>query len=275
MKNIGIVPDLNNRPLHYVLENKIMPHDFNIIKGNEEETARRLKRGEVEIAQISPLEYALNPGEYVVIPDICVACENSLQSVLLFFNVGETEFKNVAFNTKNKMAKLLAKVLIFEKYEMEPDFINTDDGVEKLLKQYDAVLSVGDSALIEKQQLPNFFDLGEEWLDFTGLPLITTFWVAKNENIDEKTVDILQKARDVGINYIPDIIKKNPLVNIIGIESINEYFLNNYVYKYKEDYKEGLKKFWEYAFYYAEIEHIPNILFYGTLWRKEIGYRDI
>ncbi|MCK5076004.1 MAG: hypothetical protein KAR38_06490 [Calditrichia bacterium] len=265
MKKIGIIENLFIQPLHYVLENKIMSIDYEVIKGSEEEIAKKLKNREVELAEISPVEYAKNPGEYKVIPDICTAIENFSGDSFLFFNEGKMEFKKMAYATKNKMSRILAKIIINEKFEMEPDIIDEADGqiqIAELLEKYDAVLIDGEAAIIGKQKYKNFFNLGEEWVDFTGLPLVTTFWAAKNENINEKIIDVLQRSRNTGLKYLPEIIKNSSLTAIVGIEELKTNFRNNYFYKFKEEYLEGLKKFWEYAFYYAEIEHVPEIHYF-------------
>ncbi|MCK5076685.1 MAG: hypothetical protein KAR38_09925 [Calditrichia bacterium] len=265
MKKIGIIENLFIQPLHFVLENKIMPIDYETIIGSEEEIAKMLKNREVEIAEISPVEYAKNPGEYKVIPDICTAMKNFSGDSIIFFNEGKMEFKKIAYATKNKMSHILAKIIINEKFEMEPDIIDESDGqkqIAELLEKYDAVLVKGEAAIIGKKKHNSFFDLGEEWVDFTGFPLVTAFWAAKNENINEKIVDILQRSRNAGMKYLPEIIKNTSLTAILGIEEVKTYFRDNYSYEFKKEYLEGLKKFWEYAFYFAEIEHIPEIHYF-------------
>lgn len=69
----------------------------------------------------------------------------------------------------------LLKILLLEKFEIEPEFVVMPPNLDEMLKRADAALVIGDRALQYQTERPNHLDLGEEWTDMTGLPFVYAF----------------------------------------------------------------------------------------------------
>ncbi|NOX88819.1 MAG: menaquinone biosynthesis protein [Calditrichaeota bacterium] len=262
VKNVSIVSYLNTKPLVYGLEKGLVNHDFNLQKDVPSVCAQRLLQGEVEMGLVPSVEYAHSKGAWKIVPDLCIASKKAVKSVALFFNRDIRTINRIALDTSSRTSVALLKILLREKYEIEPEFVVMPPNMEEMLKRADAALIIGDKALHYQAVSPAHIDLGEEWYDLTGLPFVYAFWAGHELSITRNETEAMKKSYEIGAQNIEKISKEYSVGQPQDWEFYYDYLTQNIYYKLGDEEKEGLKEFYHYAFYLGLIDHIPELHFY-------------
>jgi chorismate dehydratase len=164
--------------------------------------ADRLAAGELDVALIPVIEYFRGDG-YSIVPDIAIASRGPVLSVTLFTRVPPAEIRCVTLDEGSRTSSALAQILLRERYGVRPEIrpLPLDANAEAV--EADAVLLIGDRAM--KACLPGFryaFDLGEEWLRWTGLPFVFAVWAVR-PGANLRGVDAaLQEAKGRGLENV-------------------------------------------------------------------------
>jgi chorismate dehydratase len=131
-----------------------------------------------------------------------------------------------------------------------------------MLKWSDAALLIGDEALHEQELNKNSFDLGEEWYDLTGLPMVFSFWTGRQIATQIEDVKNIINSTNLGLKNLENIAKEYSKKTDFSWALYHDYLTQNVNYKFTEEEHAGLTEFYNYAFYYGLIEYIPDILFF-------------
>lgn len=175
---IGAVNYLNTRPL--ICDLAELAPEAELVLDVPSRLADRLRRGDLEVALIPAVEY-FRAGAYAIVPGISIATRGPVLSVTLFSKVPWSEIRRVALDAGSRTSAALVQILLRERHGVAPDFtpLPLDGSAEEA--EADAVLLIGDRAM--RACLPGFpfaFDLGQEWYDWTGLPLVYAVWAARD-----------------------------------------------------------------------------------------------
>ncbi len=189
---VGRVQYINCEPVYYALEHRLVEVDCEITDGTPAELNERLRAGELDVSVISAMEAALRPQAYRLLPDLAIACEGAVESVLLVSDVPIEALDDapVALNPHSLTSVSLVKLLLAKAYQVRPWFLADASGgsVARLL--------IGDEALRLRTRFPHRVDLGAAWHTLTGLPFVFAVWAARAEvwAVAEKEVRALQRA---------------------------------------------------------------------------------
>ncbi len=125
---------------------------------------------------------ALSDPEYEVISDACVATRGPVLSVKLYFRKSPGAVKTLALDEGSRTSAALARIMLAERYGVEPriERFTLDSRIEETTA--DAVLMIGDRAILPPTiPFVEEWDLGEEWLRWTGLPFVFALWVGRRD----------------------------------------------------------------------------------------------
>jgi chorismate dehydratase len=197
---IGAVNYLNTKPLIYNL-NALAP-DGELILDVPSRLADHLAAGRLDVGLIPAIEYFRGAG-YSIVPDVAIASRGPVLSVTLFSRVAWPHIRTVALDEGSRTSAALCQILLRERYGVQPELQSLPlDAVAEAVAA-DAVLLIGDRAM--KACLPGFrygFDLGEEWLRWTGLPFVFAVWAVRR-GADLRGVDsALQEAKRRGLENV-------------------------------------------------------------------------
>ena len=262
-KTVSLVNYLNTKPLIYGLEQNLIKHDYILQKDVPSVCADRLLEGEVELGIIPSIEYARSKGAWKIVPELCIASQGAVKSVNLFFKKDLRDLRKIAVDTGSRTSVALLKILLRERYQMEPELLPMPPDLERMFQQADAALVIGDRALHYQHSHESYLDLGEEWFDLTGLPFVYAFWAGHELSINEEDVKLLQESYRFGERHLDDICTRFAADKDFPPSFYRAYLTENIHYQFGEAEKEGLKEFYNYAFYFGFIEHIPELHFYG------------
>ena len=134
------------------------------------------------------------------------------------------------------------------------------------IRQYSALLLIGDAAL--KASLTNHglyvYDLGELWLEFTGLPFVFALWIVRRDAAAANHAEIkalcdeLQKAKQFAYDSYESIALNSTEKVWINTESLVGYW-RTISYDLTSDHLEGVRVFYRYATELGILPREPEI----------------
>ena len=206
---VGAVSFLNTKPLIYPLLNgQLQTEQISLSVRVPSSLASQLSIGELDIGLIPIIEYfranATGIG-YRILPNIAIGSRGSVLSIQLFSRVPIWDVKQIALDTSSRSSVVLLKILLAEKYQINPTFKSCDPSIDPATTDTDAVLLIGDAALKNLGATEYSIDLGTEWQELTGLPFVYACWVARKEVTLENVPQLLIESKTLGIRQIPEI----------------------------------------------------------------------
>jgi chorismate dehydratase len=173
---LGRVRYINCEPIYYALEQGIVPADCDIHDGTPAELNEGLRNGQLDVSVISAMEAALRPGAYRLLPDLAIACDGAVDSVILACRrpVEELDGQPVALSPHSLTSVYLVRLLLDKAYHVQPRFL-ADAGASGI----EARLMIGDEALRLGRNYPSRLDLGRAWHTLTGLPFVFAVWAVR------------------------------------------------------------------------------------------------
>ena len=216
---VGAVCYLNSKPLVDRLPEALAAHGFPdaaVTLDYPSRLADGLAGGSLDLALV-PSVAALRPG-FAVVGDACVAARGPVRSVRLFFRRPPGTVRTLALDEGSRTSATLARVLLAERFGVDPATeplpLSTTTAADALAAtDADAVLLIGDRAMHDPPAAspsgtPFFtvWDLGGEWLRWTGLPFVFAVWASRaGSEVAAPLAPALSAARDAGVADIEAI----------------------------------------------------------------------
>ena len=181
---IGRVKYINCEPIYYGIEQGAIPAVCRIVDGTPAELNLMLREGHLDISVISAIEYARHPDRYLILPDLAIASDGPVESVLFLSRVrpAELDGKVVLLNKDSLTSIFLVKILLKRIFGVSPQYLHAEaQSTSSLPKHIGGMLMIGDPALRARGQLPYALDLGEAWKELTGLPFVFAIWAVRRD----------------------------------------------------------------------------------------------
>lgn len=220
MITIGIIDYLNVEPLYFRLQERLAGKPVRFRRGVPTELNRALRAGEIDLAPISAITAARLADQVAILPDLAIATLGAVKTVLLFSWMAdprELDDCRIALSDQSATSVELVKILARHFWHIQPRYATEPQDLETMLRRSSAALLIGDDALVEsahRRPLPGrgqpyAFDLGDEWLKWTGLPFVFALWAARREALPALAeLDILPAlyaSKAEGLQHIPQI----------------------------------------------------------------------
>ncbi len=198
---LGAVGYLNARPLVYGLETS---PQFDLRFDVPSKCAELLHEGAIDLGLIPSIEYnhPITRTEYAIVPDLAIASSGPVASVAIYSRRPIPDVRSIALDTSSRTSVALVRVLCKREFKISPRLEHRGPDLDEMLAACDAALIIGDNALmrdgdgsIEK------IDLGEVWMRTTGLPFVYAFWAGRHGCLSPRDVEVLQGARDRGLQH--------------------------------------------------------------------------
>ena len=207
--------------------------------------AAQLASGEADIGIIPVIEMARQKLEYF--RGAGIACHGPVRSILLISKVPMPRIRTLAVDAASRTSVMLARVILAEKYGVEPKVIARPADLAAMLGEADAALIIGDPALrLDPATLPfETLDLGGEWTSMTGLPMVFALWsytkeFGRKEMIHERYADVFIKSCRYGIQHAADIARIEAPERGISEDLALRYITRHIVYELGEKDYQGL-----------------------------------
>lgn len=238
---IGAVSYLNSKPLIEDLAELAVGAE--LVLGYPSRLADDLAAGTLDVALIPSFEL-FRREDYEIVSDACVATHGPVMSVKLYSRTAWGEVKSLALDEGSRTSAALARIMLWERYGVAPRLERLPIGETVSETSADAVLLIGDRAMHPPaESFTAVWDLGEEWLRWTGLPFVFALWATRQGTDLGGTEESLCEARDRGITRLPAIADRESRALNLSTRTAHHYLKHNLHFTLGSAEKNGLRLF--------------------------------
>jgi chorismate dehydratase len=271
-RRIGVFPDLFAEPLTRTLRSTAR---FSLNADAPLRIAIRLREQTLHAGLISPIEYARQASLYRIVPGIAVSSQNASQAVTLHFHEGKRSIRTLAVDPGWSSEIILAKIILAEEFDVQPQIVPAAGGISEMLAQADAALVIGDKALRETPAHGTVLDVVEAWQELTGLPFVHAIWCGREQTLRAADLGALGEAHARGKEILDAIADEAPASHDLPRRSAEDLraYLDAFSYDLTSNAQEGLQEFLCYGYYHGITADVPDLNFYplpgDPSWEEE------
>ncbi len=184
-------------------------------------------------------------AEYRIVPGMGIISDGAVASVALFAAKPIDQVRTIAADTSSRTSNALLRILCAERFGIEPEFRPMAPEPERMFRECDAALIIGDPALYLDPAAHGVvkIDLGTEWTAMTGLPFVWAFWAGRPGVLSPEALTELTHARDRGVAASDEIADA-----YCGTERAalgRAYLKDNIYYQLREREEAGLRRYYD------------------------------
>ena len=203
--------------------------DATLVQAPPTELIRQLRLGLLDAALVSSVEAIRQPG-YLVASELGIACKREIRSVRAFRRRG-VPIRSVGLDHSSATSVALLRVLLAKVHhaDVAPDVqfatiapTRTPDELP-----HDLVLLIGDDGLAADPGRREAWDLGQQWVGYSGLPFVFALWHLRPGADPDQVLPVLRRARARGRELGP----------VDGTAGAAHYELD-------EEDRRGVQRFW-------------------------------
>ncbi len=221
---VGAVSYLNSKPLIEDLEE--LAENAELMLDYPSLLADDLAAGRIDVGLIPSIE-VIRSSEYEIISNACVATQGPVLSVKMYSRVPLGKIRRLALDMGSRTSATLVRIMLAEQYGVYPEVepLPIEQTIEA--STADAILLIGDRAIhTPETSFVATWDLGEEWLRWTGLPFVFAMWAVRRDQETGSLEAALCQARDKGVTLLDEIARRE--APKLGIDqSVAENYLKN------------------------------------------------
>lgn len=232
---ISAVSYTNTKPFIYGIERSDVQNQIELSLDIPSDCAAKLIEGKVDIGLI-PVAAIPSVPNANIIGSYCIGSVGAVNSVFIFSDIPVENIKRVKLDPQSRTSNNLAKVLLKFHFKVEVEFTTNQD------EQTDAIVLIGDRTFGKKEDYKFAYDMGEEWMKFTGLPFVYAAWVA-NREISTAFIEAFDSALKLGLAHRRQVLAKLPEVANFDLE---DYFFNKLDFDLTEEKRKALSLFLSY-----------------------------
>lgn len=232
---ISAVSYTNTKPFIYGIEHSALLERIDLSLDIPTDCAAKLIDGQVDIGLIPVAAIPQVPGAHIV-ADYCIGSVGAVNSVFIFSNVPAAEIKTLRLDSHSRTSNNLARVLLKFHFKQEVVY-TTDPAVET-----DALVLIGDRTFGKKEQFAYAYDMGQEWMNFTGLPFVYAAWVA-NKSIPQAFINDFNEALAAGLSKRAELLHELPVHPDFDLE---DYLFHKLDFDLTDKKREALELFLSY-----------------------------
>lgn len=205
--------------------------------------ADELASGEADLGIVPVIEMARQKLEYF--PDLGISSIGPVRSILLISKVPFREIKTLATDSGSRTSVMLARIILAEKFGVEPRLISQAPELATMLGSSDAALLIGDAALyVDPSTLPfETLDLGTEWTALTGLPMVFAVWAGRKEVVREPFGEALAESCRYGLEHLEEIVPIEAASRKLPEPLVHRYFTEHIIFHFGPRHAEGLAQY--------------------------------
>jgi chorismate dehydratase len=232
---VSAVSYTNTKPFIYGIEHADVLEQIELSLDIPSDCAAKLIAGQVDIGLI-PVAAIPHVTNAKIVADYCIGSVGAVNSVFIFSNVPVGEIKTVKLDSQSRTSNNLAKVLLKFYYKQEVTFTTDLDA------ETDAIVLIGDRTFGKKAEFAFSYDMGEEWMKFTGLPFVYAAWVA-NKTIPQSFVEEFNAALKLGLDNRKILLEQLPQSPLFDME---DYLMHKLDFELTDKKREALALFLSY-----------------------------
>jgi cyclic dehypoxanthinyl futalosine synthase len=237
---------LNARPILDPLEREPYRQRFAVERAVPAEVARRVAEDEAALGLL-PVAAAATLGDIRFVRGIGIGAHGPVRSVLLVSDCPVPQIETVELDLSSRTSVVLVRLLLGWLCDREPHFVGRKYSAERgpNVKGTSASLVIGDTALALEGRYPYALDLGQAWLDWTGLPFVfAAFGARAGTRITATDQHALQRALDEGLHERPVIAADHAARTGLDGTTTHAYLTDAIKYGFGDEERRGLELFY-------------------------------
>jgi chorismate dehydratase len=269
---ISIVQYLNTAPLVWGFTNGPLTGKYDLSFTVPSQCAEALRTGTADVAIIPAIEYQRIPG-LVVLPDLAIASQNRVRSLLTISKKPIEQVRSIALDRSSRSTQALTRILAEEHWKIVPEFFEAEPDLRAMFDRADAAMLIGDPALrisvaVEKKstvgaegravcqaatlgitsgEIFHIYDVVGEWRKFSSLPAVMAVWAARPEVITSEVLSDFAASRDFGMAQIASISLAAARELELPQQALESYLRHNIDFSLGEENRRGLERYFHEA----------------------------
>lgn len=256
---VGCVPYVNAAPLIYrFVSDPSSPVD--VVFDVPSRLPAQHAAGKTDAMLVSSIDALTNPGAEVV-GGLCIGSDGPVASVRLFSRVPFGEIKSLALDESSMTSNALAKIILLEKYNCQPQTLKIEPDLKTMLGVCDAAVVIGDKGMVADSPGSRVMDLGEAWTDTFGVPFVWAMWTS-HRPIEPELAQLLQTAMDPKAEIGQGVIEYAAKESGLPTDLVRQYLSTCVRFEFGKRQAAGLRLFGEKLVENGFLgkSHFPSIL---------------
>jgi chorismate dehydratase len=266
---LGRIRYINVLPIYYAIDQAWVDNGFHLVSGTPAELNTQFHQGLLDVSAISSYEYGRNWQDYLLLPQLSIATQGDVGSVLFFSRLPfhRLSGKEVLLSAGSATSVALVKIVLTELYGARPLY-RVGPVTDQFIDGCYGLLAIGDEALRLKARgcYPYFLDLGRAWHDLTGLPFVFGVWAARRDYFAAQPQIVyhlhrtLLAAKALGLQAMAEICRQAAKVVPLPPEELAVYF-QRLDYDLDTCQQKGLAAFFRYVHKFGDFPALPHLQF--------------
>lgn len=243
---VGIVNFLNSKPLAWGF---LKGHHADLFAPSYHPpalVARLLGQGNLDIGLIPSIEVQRIPN-LRVLPDMCVGAKQEVRSVVLVSRGPVEDIRRVALDLNSRTSSTLVRILLRERWGLDPEYLHERPDPERMLSEADAALIIGDPALRLDREKYHVVDLAAEWKTLTGLPFVFAVWAVRPEVEIPELPFYFKSSLRYGLSSLDILVREAAAELGLDTSEVRTYLTENLHFFLRAEEIEGLEEFYRRA----------------------------
>lgn len=231
-----------------------------------------MRKGLVDIAPISSLEYCNHHDDYYVLPGLAIAARDFSGSVMLISKkkIEDLDGETIYLSRQSLSSATLLRILLRFNYKLSNKFVSTQASIDEILDKEQAVMTIGDEALFyESRGHVHKYDLSKLWWQWTEKPFCFALWAVRKEFADANRkwvkilADTIVENRDRNLLDIERFVRDAFGVEFTDPEFSKLYgYFFNLVFYLDDEIRSGLELFYRLAYRLGASPRLDKIQFF-------------
>ena len=267
---LGHIAFLNVLPLTYALAHGAA-EGLDILRATPAALNGRLEAKNLDVSGVSSITYARHADDLLILPDVCIASDGDVRSVLLVSRVPAEEIgtQRVLLSDKSASSHALLKIILHRAYGAAPAYeIRALTPVDPVPEGAAASMFIGDDALELYHRPPEgiyIYDLAREWKQLTGARMVFGIWAAARSfgaahpealrMVHGRIAEAFRRWNTVKEAAIGEVLMDGRFTRT----QLTEYLGSAVVWQLDAETLAGLRLFYQYAAEDGLIPHAPAI----------------
>lgn len=226
------------------------------------EVARRVAEDEADVA-LMPVAAAATIGDLRMVRGSAIGAKGPVCSVIVVGERPIEELESVSLDLSSRTSVVLAKLMLAARRKTEPKYVGMPAAQAiTSVKGGHGALVIGDPALSIVGKYKYVLDLGQAWLEHTGLPFVFAAWCGREGSIGKDDERVFDEARVRGLLARDAIADAWAKERGKEPEPFRSYLRDSIRYPFGEEEAAGLRRFFELA---AKARLLPKteVRFFG------------
>jgi chorismate dehydratase len=236
---ITAVSYLNTKPLLYGLFKSGLSEQIDLQLNIPSVCAQKLRNGEVDLGLV-PVAIIPELPQARIVSDYCIGTIGAVKTVGIFSQRPLEELETIYLDFHSRTSVELVRILLRDYWQLSPTLLPAEPGFEDRTGGTAGALIIGDRAIEAEGRYAYFYDLGEAWLQHTGLPFVFAAWVATRP-LSPEFLQAFNEAQALGLRHLPQLmfLLPNPAPGF----DLKAYFTQNISYSFDTLKRKALGRF--------------------------------